>query len=71
MRLEAVARRHDVVVVDQQQPVVLVAVVVVVAEREGVLAVQPPNLSAEPLLGAADIDSWAERRGGHVGPSGR
>src|SRR3954451_3797708 len=46
VRLEAEARRHDVVVVDQQQPVVGVVVVVVVAEREGVLAVQPPDLGA-------------------------
>jgi hypothetical protein len=55
--LEAEARRHDVVVVHQQQPVVLVVVVVVVAEREGVLAVQPPDLGAEPLVGAADVDA--------------
>jgi hypothetical protein len=71
MRLEAEARRHDVVVVHQQQAVVGVVVVVVGAEREGVLAVQPSDLCREPLVGAADIDSWAERWGGHVGPSGR
>src|SRR3954465_9594637 len=69
--LEAEARRHDVVVVDQQQPVVLVVVVVVVAEREGVLAVQPPDLGAEPLVGAADVDARVEGWSAHVGSSGR
>src|SRR4051812_43334256 len=71
VRLEAEARRHDVVVVDQQQPVVLVVVVVVVAEREGVLAVQPADLGAEPLVGAADVDARGEVVGAHVGSSGR
>src|SRR4051795_12088643 len=70
VRLEAEARRHDVVVVDQQQPVVLVVVVVVVAEREGVLAVQPPDLGAEPFIGAADVDARGEGGSAHVGSSG-
>src|SRR3954451_4924678 len=69
--LEAEARRHDVVVVDQQQPVVLVVVVVVGAEGEGVLAVQPPDLGAEPLVGAADVDAWGKGGSAHVGSSGR
>src|SRR3954469_177103 len=69
--LEPEARRHDVVVVDQQQPVVLVVVVVVVAEREGVLAVQPPDLGAEPIVGAADVDARGEGGSAHVGSSGR
>src|SRR3954470_15010840 len=69
--LEPEARCHDVVVVDQQQPVVLVVVVVVVAEREGVLAVQPPDPGAEPLGGAADVDARGEGGSAHVGSSGR
>src|SRR3954447_324854 len=67
MGLEPEARRHDVVVVDQQQPVVLVVVVVVVAEREGVLAVQPPDPGAEPLVGAAYVDPRGEGGRAHVG----
>src|SRR3954467_750674 len=69
--LEAEARRHDVVVVDQQQPVVLVVVVVVVAEREGVLAVRPPDPGAEPVVGAADVDARGKGGSAHVGASGR
>src|SRR3954447_8134846 len=67
MGLEPEARRHDIVVVDQQQPVVLVVVVVVVAEREGVLAVQPPDPGAEPLVGAAYVDPRGEGGRAHVG----
>src|SRR3954469_6498211 len=69
--LEPEARRHDVVVVHQQQPVVLVVVVVVVTEREGVLAVQPADLGAEPLVGAADVDARGEGGSAHGGSSGR
>src|SRR3954447_23626105 len=69
--LEAEARRHDVVVVHQQQPVVLVVVVVVGAEGEGVLAVQPPDLGAEPLVGAVDVDARGKGGSAHVGSSGR
>src|SRR3954453_10086904 len=69
--LEAEARRHDVVVVHQQQPVVLVVVVVVGAEGEGVLAVQPPDLGAEPLVGTVDVDARVEGGSAHVGSSGR
>src|SRR3954454_22949327 len=68
--LEAESRRHDVVVVDQQQPVVLVVVVVVVAEGEGVLAVQPPDLGAEPLVGAWDVAVGGRGGSAHVGSSG-
>src|SRR3954453_22978952 len=69
--LEAEARRHDVVVVYQQQPVMGVVVVGVGAEREGVLAVQPPDLGAEPLVGSADVDARVEGGSAHVGSSGR
>src|SRR3954471_11893782 len=71
MGLEAEARRHDVVVVHQQQPVVLVVVVVVGAEGEGVLAVQPPDLGAEPLVGSADVDARGKGGSAHVGSSRR
>ena len=50
VRLEAAARRDDVVVVDEQQPEVGVRRVVVVPERERVARLQPVDVGGEPLV---------------------
>ena len=61
VRLEAAARRHDVVVVDQQQTEVGVARVVVLAERERVLGVQPAEVGGEPVAGPAYVDRGCQQ----------